>query len=127
MQWGGGGGEGVCVSSYMRGSFTLEHLHTQALVLEEMPPFAEKESSLLSKLHKSAPWTAKLHNTGSAGAPASSSAQAPAPATQSQPTLVQTTPPAPVVQVTCVWVCGCVCWREGRECKPDQLGMWYIT
>ncbi|KAL5503628.1 hypothetical protein EMCRGX_G010605 [Ephydatia muelleri] len=51
-----------------------------ALVLEEMPPFAEKESSLLSKLHKSAPWTAKLHNVSS-GTPA------PAPgATQEQKT-----------------------------------------
>lgn len=27
-----------------------------------MPAFPERESSLLSKLHQSAPWTAKLHN-----------------------------------------------------------------
>ena len=26
-----------------------------------MPAFPERESSLLSKLHESAPWTAKLH------------------------------------------------------------------
>ncbi|XP_064399538.1 AP-2 complex subunit alpha-2-like [Halichondria panicea] len=32
-----------------------------ATVLEEMPAFPERESSLLSKLHESAPWTAKLH------------------------------------------------------------------
>jgi AP-2 complex subunit alpha len=35
---------------------------TLATVLEEMPPFPEKESSLLSKLYQTAPWTAKLHH-----------------------------------------------------------------
>jgi hypothetical protein len=34
------------------------------MVLEEMPAFpAECESTLLSKLYQSAPWTAKLHKT----------------------------------------------------------------
>ena len=33
----------------------------QATVLEEMPPFPERESSLLAKLYHTAPWTAKLH------------------------------------------------------------------
>ena len=35
----------------------------QATVLEEMPVFPDRESSLLSKLYQSAPWTAKLHKT----------------------------------------------------------------
>jgi hypothetical protein len=35
----------------------------QATVLEEMPAFPERESTLLSKLYQSAPWTAKLHKT----------------------------------------------------------------
>ena len=30
-----------------------------------MPAFPERESSLLSKLHQTAPWTAKLHQEGS--------------------------------------------------------------
>lgn len=34
---------------------------TQATVLEEMPAFPDKESSLLNKLYETAPWTAKLH------------------------------------------------------------------
>lgn len=33
----------------------------QATVLEEMPAFPDKESSLLNKLYETAPWTAKLH------------------------------------------------------------------
>ena len=33
----------------------------QATVLQEMPPFPEKDSLLLSKLYKTAPWMAKLH------------------------------------------------------------------
>lgn len=33
----------------------------QATVLEEMPPFPDRESSLLAKLYQTAPWTAKLH------------------------------------------------------------------
>ena len=33
----------------------------QATVLEEMPAFPEKKSSLLNKLYETAPWTAKLH------------------------------------------------------------------
>ena len=33
----------------------------QATILEEMPQFQEKDSLLLSKLFKSAPWMAKLH------------------------------------------------------------------
>ena len=41
------------------------HTHTQATVLEEMPPFPERESSLLSKLYQTAPWTAKLHQNES--------------------------------------------------------------
>lgn len=41
-----------------------------ATVLEEMPPFPERESSLLSKLYQTAPWTAKLHHDeGEEGAP----------------------------------------------------------
>lgn len=32
-------------------------------MLEEMPVFPERESTLLSKLYQSAPWTAKLHKT----------------------------------------------------------------
>ena len=36
---------------------------SQATVLEEMPVFPDRESSLLSKLYLSAPWTAKLHKT----------------------------------------------------------------
>jgi hypothetical protein len=35
----------------------------QATVLEEMPAFPERESTVLSKLYQSAPWTAKLHKT----------------------------------------------------------------
>ena len=30
-------------------------------MLQEMPPFPEKDSLLLSKLYKTAPWMAKLH------------------------------------------------------------------
>lgn len=30
-----------------------------------MPVFPERESSLIAKLHQSAPWTAKLHKEGS--------------------------------------------------------------
>ena len=33
------------------------------MVLEEMSAFPERESTLLSKLYQSAPWTAKLHKT----------------------------------------------------------------
>lgn len=33
----------------------------QATVLEEMPAFPDRESSLLNKLYETAPWTAKLH------------------------------------------------------------------
>ena len=44
---------------------THTHTHTQATVLEEMPPFPERESSLLSKLYQTAPWTAKLHQNES--------------------------------------------------------------
>ena len=32
-------------------------------MLEEMPAFPDRESTLLSKLYLSAPWTAKLHKT----------------------------------------------------------------
>lgn len=31
--------------------------------MEEMPAFPDRESTLLSKLYQSAPWTAKLHKT----------------------------------------------------------------
>ena len=34
----------------------------QATVLEEMPPFPERESSLLAKLRKTAPKAAKIHD-----------------------------------------------------------------
>ena len=30
-------------------------------MLEEMPAFPDRESSLLNKLYETAPWTAKLH------------------------------------------------------------------
>ena len=43
--------------------FTLFPPLSQATVLEEMPTFPDRESSLLSKLYQSAPWTAKLHKT----------------------------------------------------------------
>ena len=37
-------------------------------MLEEMPAFPERESSLLSKLHETAPWTVKLeHERPSSG------------------------------------------------------------
>ena len=35
--------------------------YSQATVLEEMPAFPDRESSLLNKLYETAPWTAKLH------------------------------------------------------------------
>ena len=39
----------------------------QATVLEEMPPFPDRESSLLAKLYQTAPWTAKLHTEAREG------------------------------------------------------------
>ena len=39
----------------------------QATVLEEMPPFPDRESSLLAKLYQTAPWTAKLHQEAREG------------------------------------------------------------
>ena len=39
----------------------------QATVLEEMPPFPDRESSLLAKLYQTAPWTAKLHQDAREG------------------------------------------------------------
>ena len=35
-------------------------------MLEEMPQFPERDSLLLSKLYKTAPWIAKLHESSSA-------------------------------------------------------------
>ena len=43
--------------------YTLPPPFVQATVLEEMPTFPYCESSLLSKLYQSAPWTAKLRKT----------------------------------------------------------------
>lgn len=42
-------------------NFHSLRITVQATVLEEMPAFADKESSLLNKLYETAPWTAKLH------------------------------------------------------------------
>ena len=36
-------------------------------MLEEMPPFPDRESSLLSKLYQTAPWTSKLHKVRKGG------------------------------------------------------------
>ena len=40
-------------------------------MLEEMPAFPDKESSLLNKLYETAPWTAKVHHETGPAEPAS--------------------------------------------------------
>ena len=53
----------TCAEFSIVSFFTLFPPLSQATVLEEMPTFPDRESSLLSKLYQSAPWTAKLHKT----------------------------------------------------------------
>ncbi|CAI8017166.1 AP-2 complex subunit alpha-2 [Geodia barretti] len=78
---------------------------TLATVLEEMPPFPEKESSLLSKLYQTAPWTAKLH-LDKAAAPAKpveltvSGTVTPSVANGPSPQKPQTTPTTSLIDTT---------------------------
>ena len=58
---------------------------TQATILEEMPQFPEKDSLLLSKLYKSAPWMAKLHESKEETPSASSSGETAKPTQKQEP------------------------------------------
>lgn len=72
-----------------------------ATVLEEMPPFPHRESSLLSKLYQTAPWTAKLHtSTGGEGGEGGAAAGLTLPTVSNGPVVAMTTSPPETTLIT---------------------------
>ena len=81
--------------------------HLKATVLEEMPPFPHRESSLLSKLYQTAPWTAKLHtSTGGEGGEGGAAAGLTLPTVSNGPVVAMTTSPPETTLITTAPVTG---------------------
>ena len=82
-------------------------------MLEEMPPFPERESSLLAKLRKTAPKTAKIHEKALPPmdnvqeAPTTSPAQEPLPVSINEVNYVVYHICACLVNIVC-YICTCV-------------------
>ena len=83
-----------------------------------MPPFPERESSLLSKLYQTAPWTAKLHQNESTES-TTATVTVPTqdePQVGSLPVTTQFAESAPVtdslISTSPAGVCVCVCMEK---------------
>ena len=76
-----------------------------------MPPFPERESSLLAKLYQTAPWTAKLHQEDSEEGKQETPAVNPVATTPPPAQAGMANGPLVTTQQVCVCVCVCVCTR----------------